>query len=209
MSKKFYVPIEMTRKYVRENEIYEKIDGQLVRITPQMISEIVREGRLVEVHFVEVDNEEVYREYMKQIWREGKAYERRNRCMVPNGKGKLIQCDGKCSCCEHKGENIPLSIDAFNETYCSTSEAKGSCKKIDIHLTTESPEKEVMEAEVKKLLWERIEKLCADDQTIIKMLGDGVPESKIATAIGVTQPAVNYRKKKILAELKKYFENLL
>lgn len=76
MSKKFYVPIEMTRKYVRENEIYEKIDGQLVRITPQMISEIVREGRLVEVHFVEVDNEEVYREYMKQIWREGKAYEK-------------------------------------------------------------------------------------------------------------------------------------
>ena len=66
-----------------------------------------------------------------------------------------------------------------------------------------------MEAEVKKLLWERIEKLCADDQTIIKMLGDGVPESKIATAIGVTQPTVNYRKKKILAELKKYFENLL
>ena len=60
MSKKFYVPIEMTRKYVRENEIYEKIDGQLIRITPQMISEIVLEGRLVEVHFIEVDNEEVY-----------------------------------------------------------------------------------------------------------------------------------------------------
>lgn len=86
MSKKFYVPIEMTREYVRGNEIYEKIDGKLVRITPQMISEIVREGKLVEVHFVEVENEEVYREYMKQIWREGKAYERRNRCMVPMAK---------------------------------------------------------------------------------------------------------------------------
>lgn len=121
MSKKFYVPIEMTRKYVRENEIYEKIDGQLVRITPQMISEIVREGRLVEVHFVEVDNEEVYREYMKQIWREGKAYERRNRCMVPNSKGKLIQCDGKCSCCEHKGENIPLSIDGLHLNFLLTT----------------------------------------------------------------------------------------
>lgn len=56
MSKKFYVPIEMTRKYVRENEIYEKIDGQLVRITPQMISEIVREGRLPMMYRVDFSN---------------------------------------------------------------------------------------------------------------------------------------------------------
>ena len=65
MSKKFYVPIEMTRKYVRENEIYEKIDGQLIRITPQMISEIVLEGRLVEVHFIEVDNEECVKDMLE------------------------------------------------------------------------------------------------------------------------------------------------
>lgn len=66
MSKKFYVPIEMTRKYVRENEIYEKIDGQLVRITPQMISEIVREGRLL-CEFYRISADGVLKEIQTEL----------------------------------------------------------------------------------------------------------------------------------------------
>lgn len=64
MSKKFYVPIEMTKKYVGENEIYATEDGEIIRITPDKIKVIIREGKLTEVYFAEVDNEDVYNEFL-------------------------------------------------------------------------------------------------------------------------------------------------
>ena len=36
----FYVPIEMTKEYVRENEIYAAEDGEIIRITPDMIKKV-------------------------------------------------------------------------------------------------------------------------------------------------------------------------
>ena len=56
MSKKFYVPIEMTKAYVRENEIYATVNGEIIRITPDMIKKIIRNGVVTEVYFSEVKN---------------------------------------------------------------------------------------------------------------------------------------------------------
>ena len=33
----YYVPIEMTKEYVRKNEIYTTVNGEIIRITPDMI----------------------------------------------------------------------------------------------------------------------------------------------------------------------------
>ena len=78
----FYVPIEMTKEYVRENEIYAAEDGEIIRITPDMIKKVIRDGVMTEVYFTEVESEEVYKEYMRSVWREEKALQRRNTCTL-------------------------------------------------------------------------------------------------------------------------------
>ena len=68
----YYVPIEMTKAYVRENEIYATVNGEIIRITPDMIKKIIRNGVVTEVYFSEVENKEIYDEYMRSVWREEK-----------------------------------------------------------------------------------------------------------------------------------------
>lgn len=198
MSKKFYVPIEMTRKYVGENEIYATEDGEIIRITPDKIKVIIREGKMTEVYFAEVDNEDVYSEYMRSVWRANKEFQRGKKCWVSNGKGKLVRCEEKCADCEHRN-NTTLSIDLFGD----------GLNADNTNLRTSRPDEILEDAELLKALWERVGELCSDDQTIIKMFGEGFPESKIADVVGMTQPAVNYRKRKILKELKKSLESFL
>lgn len=198
MSKKFYVPIEMTKKYVGENEIYATEDGEIIRITPDKIKVIIREGKLTEVYFAEVDNEDVYNEYMRSVWRADKQLQRGKRCWISNGKGKLVRCEKNCADCEHRN-NTTLSIDLFD----------GGLNSDKTDLRTARPDEILEDAELLKALWERVGELCSDDQTIIKMFGEGFPESKIADVVGMTQPAVNYRKRKILKELKKSLESFL
>lgn len=52
----FYVPIEMTKEYVRENEVYAAKDGEIIRITPDMIKKVIRDGVMTEVYFAEVSS---------------------------------------------------------------------------------------------------------------------------------------------------------
>ena len=78
----FYVPIEMTKEYVRENEIYAAEDGEIIRITPDMIKKVIRDGVMTEVYFTEVESEEVYKEYMRSVWREEKALQRDRKSVV-------------------------------------------------------------------------------------------------------------------------------
>lgn len=188
----------MTKEYVRKNEIYTTVNGEIIRITPDMIKKIIRNGVVTEVYFSEVESKKVYDEYMRSVWREEKALEREDRCMVSNGKGKIVRCTGNCASCEHRNENSMLSIE--------TAEENGS---LNIEDKNARPDAIAEDVELLKALWERIDELCDEDQTIIKMFGEGFTESKIADAIGMSQPAVNYRKKKILKELKKNLEFFL
>lgn len=74
----------MTRKYVGENEIYATEDGEIIRITPDKIKVIIREGKMTEVYFAEVDNEDVYSEYMRSVWRANKERQRDKKCWILN-----------------------------------------------------------------------------------------------------------------------------
>ena len=187
----FYVPIEMTKEYVRENEVYAAKDGEIIRITPDMIKKVIRDGVMTEVYFAEVESEEVYEEYMRSVWREEKALQRSNRCWVSNGKGKLVRCDGNCANCEHRNDNTTLSLDLFEEN--------GGFNTYD---TDARPDEILEDAELLKALWERVGELCAEDQTIIKMFGNGASEREIAEAVNLTQKGVNKRKKAIFEILK-------
>ena len=196
MSKKFYVPIEMTKAYVRENEIYATVNGEIIRITPDMIKKIIRNGVVTEVYFSEVKNKEIYDEYMRSVCREEKALEREDRCWIPNGKGKIVRCTGNCASCEHRNENAMLSIEVAEEN-----------GGLNLEATNEKPDAIVEDAELLKALWERVGELCDEDQTIIKMFSNGASEREIATKVNLSQKGVNKRKKALFELLKNYLKD--
>lgn len=192
----YYVPIEMTKEYVRKNEIYTTVDGEIIRITPDMIKKIIRNGVVTEVHFSEVESKEVYDEYMRSVWREEKALEREDRCMISNGKGKIVRCTENCASCEHRNENSMLSIE--------TAEENGG---LNIEDKNARPDAIVEDAELLKALWERIDELCDKDQTIIKMFSNGASEREISAAVNLSQKGVNKRKKALFELLKNYLKD--
>ena len=182
----YYVPIEMTKAYVRENEIYATVNGEIIRITPDMIKKIIRNGVVTEVYFSEVKNKEIYDEYMRSVWREEKALEREDRCWIPNGKGKIVR----------RNENAMLSIEAAEED-----------GGLNLEATNEKPDAIVEDAELLKALWERVGELCDEDQTIIKMFSNGASEREIATKVNLSQKGVNKRKKALFELLKNYLKD--
>ena len=192
----YYVPIEMTKEYVRKNEIYTTVDGEIIRIIPDMIKKIIRNGVVTEVYFSEVESKEVYDEYMRSVWREEKALEREDRCMVSNGKGKIVRCTGNCASCEHRNENSMLSIE--------TAEENGS---LNIEDKNARPDAIAEDVELLKALWERIDELCDKDQTIIKMFSNGASEREISAAVNLSQKGVNKRKKALFELLKNYLKD--
>ena len=192
----YYVPIEMTKEYVRKKEIYTTVNGEIIRITPDMIKKIIRNGVVTEVYFSEVESKEVYDEYMRSVWREEKALEREDRCMVSNGKGKIVRCTGNCASCEHRNENSMLSIE--------TAEENGG---LNIEDKNARPDTIVEDAELLKALWERIDELCDEDQTILKMFSNGASEREISAAVNLSQKGVNKRKKALFELLKNYLKD--
>ena len=72
----FYVPIEMTKEYVRENEVYAAKDGEIIRITPDMIKKVIF-WIILNLVFCEIDWKKIYmnlkEKYERKIER-GKAY---------------------------------------------------------------------------------------------------------------------------------------
>ena len=111
--KKYRVPIEMDKEYAAQ-----------IGIDPNEIHYIMLGAKPTSVYFVEIADEQLYRELMRPIWREEKELERSKKCAVSNEKGKLIRCDGNCAVCPHDKSGTPISIDAMEETggFCSTQD---------------------------------------------------------------------------------------
>lgn len=60
--KKYRVPIEMDKEYAKQ-----------VGIDPSKITFIMLEGKRTSVYFVEIEDEQLYHELMRPIWKEEKA----------------------------------------------------------------------------------------------------------------------------------------
>ena len=70
-----------------------------------------------------------------------------------------------------------------------------------------TPDAVLEEAELYKALWERVGKLCDEDQTILKMFSNGASEREIAEEVGLSQKGVNKRKKALFDDLRKKLKN--
>lgn len=71
------------------------------------------------------------------------------------------------------------------------------------------PEEAVIRSEHLRNLIDAVRRLSPDNQAIVKMLGEGIPESKIAEALHISRPAVSQRKKTIAANLRKFASTIL
>ena len=60
--KKYRVPIEMDKEYAEQ-----------IGIDSSEITNIMLEGKYTPVYFVEIENEQLYHELMRPIWKEEKA----------------------------------------------------------------------------------------------------------------------------------------
>lgn len=189
--KKYRVPIEMDKEYAAQ-----------IGISPNEIRYIMLGGKLTSVYFVEITDEQLYRELMRPIWREEKVLERSKKCAVSNEHGKLIRCDGNCTTRPHVKSGTPLSIDAMEETGGFRSTQDGVHRQQDSATYTESTEDIVMDAMLLEALWHHIGELSEENQTIIMMFSEGASEREIAEAVGMSQKGVNKRKKAILEVLK-------
>ena len=139
--------------------------------------------------------EEVYRSYKQPIWAEKKRKERERRCQVSNGKGGLKRCEDDCSMCPYFKSGSNLSLDRLYEDY-EYEVADKSDSIIDSHI----------EEEFNQKMMEAVNELGPIDQQIIRSFMDGVSEREIARDTGLSQKAVNKRKKKLFNELREKLE---
>lgn len=141
--------------------------------------------------YIFIDNEpisvteEVYRAYMRPIWRERKRRERVKRCRIGG-----VRCTGNCSQCPYQRTGGALSIermqgvghDPVDTTY-------------DLEFVVEG--RMLLEA-----LFEQLEALDPDGQVLCQLLLDGESERQIAKRLGISQVAVNKRKQKVFGLLR-------
>lgn len=129
--------------------------------------------------------EEVYRAYVRPIWREQKRLERDGRCCV-NG----IRCMGDCSHCPHERRRMVLSLDQMMEEGFEPADPSADVEDI-------LEGRMLLEA-----LFRRLEELDPDGQLLCQLLMDGKSERQIAAQFGISQVAVHKRKQKVFGLLR-------
>ena len=196
--KKYRVPIEMDKEYAEQ-----------VGIDPREITYIMLEGKRTPVYFVEVDNEQLYLELMRPIWREEKVLQRSRKCAVSNENGKLVRCCGDCSVCPRAKSGTPISLEALRETGGFRSRQDGVHRQQDSATYAKSTAEIVENAMLLEALWEHIGTLSQENQTIVTMFSEGASEREIAEAIGMSQKGVNKRKKVIFGTLRNNLKDVL
>lgn len=193
--KKYRVPIEMDKEYAEQ-----------IGIDSSEITNIMLEGKYTPVYFVEIENEQLYHELMRPIWKEEKALQRSKKCAVSNEKGKLVRCDGNCAACSYIKSGTPISLDAMEATGGFRSTQDGVYRQQDSATYTASAAEIMEDAMLLDVLWAHIGELSKENQTIITMFSEGATETEIAQAVGMKQTTVSYRKRQILKNLKKILE---
>lgn len=194
--KKYRVPIEMDKTYAAK-----------IGIDPSEITYIILEGKRTPVYFVEVEDEKLYHELMRPVWRDDKAKQRSKKCAVSNGKGKLVRCDGNCAACHRTKSGTPISLEAMKESGGFRTAQDGIHRRQDSSTYTASTADIVEDAMLLEELWRHIGELSEENQIIITMFSEGATETEIAQAVGMKQTTVSYRKRQILKNLKKNLED--
>lgn len=145
--------------------------------------------------YIEIDGqqipvtEEVYRAYKRPLWAEHKRKEREKRCVISDGKGGTKRCAGDCSNCDKPRTGSVLSLDKFTEDGFEVADPVDIAELVADKLLFEE-------------LYTALEELDPDNRRIMELFSIGKSEREIASDIGLSQKAINKRKKKLFAQLR-------
>lgn len=137
-------------------------------------------------------SEEVYRAYKRPAWAEHKRKEREKRCRDDNGN----RCARDCSKCDRQRTGGVLSLDKFNEEGFEAAEPFDLAELVADKLLLEE-------------LYAALEELDPDNRRIMELFGIGKSEREIAADIGLSQKAINKRKVKLFAQLRKRLKDFI
>ena len=116
-----------------------------------------------------------------------KEKERTSRCMISNGKGRLIRCEGKCSECSHTRKPI-FSIEASLEQGVDIADENDEYAIIEMKMTVRKLIKKVRKTDA----------LAADVcELFIRYEGNKEPIEK---ELGITRSVLDKKLKKIARE---------
>lgn len=146
-------------------------------------------------------SEEVYKTYMRPIWKKGKQRQREAECRDKN----TLRCNGDCDHCSHAINNRPLSLDQMEIDGTTPASAMFP-----------SPETQTVKCELYRALYAEISAFNQLDKKIIELFSEGKTEREIAPIVGVSQRTVNNHKKTMFDKLNHnlqeyrdfYFSNL-
>lgn len=179
----YLIPMEVTRETIKDFNIDEE-DVVRTRIGNKIVSAILVPA-----------TKEQYEAYMRPLWQEMKRKERERRCMINNGKGKLIRCEKECKSCDRMKDGAALSLDAFYE---------------ETKLEFEEPSANQCDAVLTAILFEDLlEKLklqAPDLAPLFEMLYDGKSQHAIGKLIGKQQSTLNYKVKRLREILQQYVD---
>lgn len=140
--------------------------------------------------YVEV-SEDVYYAYMREEWKEKKAYERASRC-YDWGAGR--RCRGDCEHCDRDRNGGAVSLDGLMED-----------SEFDI---ADTKRKSVEDTVIMKLLiealYEAVDDLPSDEQFLIEALylfDDPLSQEQVAIKLRISQQAVSKKVEKALNAL--------
>lgn len=140
--------------------------------------------------------DEVSRAYWRSVWAERKRKEREKRCVISNGRGRTKRCTDDCTKCNKQRTGSSLSLDRLGEDGFEASDPV-----------------DVAELVAEKLLFEELyaalEELDPDNRRIMQLFSIGKSEREIAADIGLSQKAVNKRKTKLFAQLRKRLKDYI
>lgn len=174
--KQYFIPMEVTSETIRDFDI----DPQDVEW--RWIGN--RRERVVKIPVPE----EVYREYMRPIWREQKEATRAKKLCVNQSRKDACKHD-----CDHCTQPVfrESSIDMMPEEAVSSMSLEDFC--------------------IQKLMIEQLLEAMADldpmDQLLLQLIGEEESERTIADILSKSKTAVHKRKDKLFAMLRNFFEN--
>lgn len=140
--------------------------------------------------------ENVYRADRRPAWAEHKRKEREKRCVISNGRGRTKRCTMDCSKCDKQRMGSVLSLDKFAEEGFEVAEPIDLAELIADKLLLEE-------------LYAALEELDPDNRRIMELFGIGKSEREIAADIGLSQKAINKRKVKLFAQLRKRLKDFI
>ena len=135
-------------------------------------------------------SEEIYRTIMRPGWKEKRQAERESRCMETTKTGRIRRCRKDCSKCDKFRSGTPFSLEQMQEAGMDATDYDADV------------EEAIMYSELLKALMDILDNLDPDKRAICQAIMDDKDDRAAAADLGYVQSTYNYKKRKLLADLK-------